>query len=90
MGGRWQFSLKAILVVIAVLSVPLAMIASRQGAFVLMAALILPAVIGACGGYLVKGWEGAQTWMSRGIMVVLIAYVLLLFAFLAYALLLRI
>ncbi len=55
---RPQFSLKAILVIVAVLSVPFAMFVSK-GILHPIGGIILVPTIATCAGYLVRGWYGA-------------------------------
>ena len=49
-----QFSLKGIMVVILAIAVPLGLAASGE----VLGVFFLPPVVGACVGYLVKGWDG--------------------------------
>ena len=56
---RPQFSLKAILVIIAVLAVPLGMMVSGDAAAVLVGRILAPAALLGCIGYLIGGSNGA-------------------------------
>ncbi len=72
MSKRPQFSLKAILVIIAVLAVPLGMLASGQWLLVRLAVCLACPTVGACAGYLCGGAKGA----SKGALIGLIILVL--------------
>jgi len=65
MPARPQFSLKAILVIIAVLSVPLAMMRMSVWIGVLF---LLPALSGSVG-YLLGGKERMPYWLAAGLLV---------------------
>jgi len=80
MSKRPQFSLKALLVIIAVLAVPLAMMVS--GVYVLAgggAILAIPALFGSLG-YLLRGRDGAAIGvLTAGAAMCLIWWVVVLF-----------
>ena len=67
---RTQFSLKAIMVIIAVLAVPLGMLVSGDYLYLvpLGGILVLPAVF-ACIGYLLRGWEGVVIGVLTGLVL---------------------
>jgi len=64
MPKRPQFSLKAILVIIAVLAVPLAMMVSGDGLLFLFGCFALCLAVGGSVGYLLGGSEGACVGMG--------------------------
>ena len=67
MTDKPRFTLKTILVCIAALCVPLAMFCAMGGGLALALALALvPIVLGACIGYLVKGRDGAIAGLLVG------------------------
>ena len=68
MPNRPQFSLKAILVIVAVLSVPLAMFATRNGLPRLWGVVLLFPILGGCVGYLAGGGHRAGTGIAIGIL----------------------
>jgi len=70
---RPQFSLKAILVIIAVLAVPLGMVVSGVPALVYLGGMSALPVLSGCIGYLVGGWRGLLIGMAAGALA-LISY----------------
>ncbi len=79
MPNRPQFSLKAILIFTAVLSVPLAMIATRDKATGPLGILLLFPVLGGYAGYFVGGRRRAGDGIAIGIIIGLSFAFLLLF-----------
>ena len=63
MTDKPRFTLKTILVCIAALCVPLAMFCAMGGG---LALALVPIVLGACIGYLVKGRDGAIAGLLVG------------------------
>ena len=66
MPNRPQFSLRSILIIVAVLSVPLGMMVSPQA---LLGVLLLLPVAGGCVGYLVGGRDKVVTGVLIGVIV---------------------
>ena len=67
MSKRPQFSLKAILVIIAVLAVPMGLMATWQLTTMAVAVLITPPTLGGCVGYFVAGRLGAVLGVAVGV-----------------------
>ncbi|MBC8868009.1 MAG: hypothetical protein H8E44_01260 [Planctomycetes bacterium] len=66
MSKRPQFSLKAILVIIAVLAVPMALFATRNEQWEELGVILLFPVVGGCWGYVTAGWKGIAIGVSIG------------------------
>jgi hypothetical protein len=66
--NRPQFSLKAVLNIIAVMSVPLAMIATQNLLLIVWGILLLFPFSGGCTGYLLGGWQRAGDGILFGIL----------------------
>jgi len=69
MSERPQFSLKAILVIIAILSVPLGMMVSEDGRNILLGMIIALPILFGCIGYLLGKWAGVMI----GVLISLVA-----------------
>ncbi len=63
MPNRPQFSLKAILVIIAILSVPLGMIATRKSSWVICGVGFLAVAISVSVSYLTRRWRGTLAYL---------------------------
>ena len=74
MTARSQFNLKAILVIIAVVSVPLAMVGSGFAAVVFGALAVLLSAAGAIVGYLGGGQKNAQIGFYLGLAVAVLSF----------------
>ena len=68
MSKRPQVTLKAILVIIAVLSVPLAMLGSGNRDLFTLGGLLAPPLLFGCIGYLVGGWRGLLMGMLAAVL----------------------
>jgi hypothetical protein len=77
MANRPQFSLKAVLIIIAVLSVPLAMMASGQKTLMALGVVLACPTLGACGGFLCNGDKGAPWGAFIGLVVAVVAAVVI-------------
>ncbi len=66
MNKQRQFDLKAILVIIAVLSVPLAMIATRERSWMICGVGFLAVTVSICIGCVTRGWRGAPADLLIG------------------------
>lgn len=65
----WQFGLRALLAVIAVLAVPFWLLRHGDAHVRFWGLAVLVPVLGGCAGYLARGWAGA--WAGIGIAVLL-------------------
>lgn len=74
MARPWQFSLKSLLVVMAVLSVPFWMVTNRDGAVRFWGLVLLGPIGCGCAGFLAAGWGGI--WPGIAIGAILTAAVL--------------
>jgi hypothetical protein len=72
-----RFTLKAILVIVAALSVPVGMMSSGIVSLIILGTLIVLPVVGGCVGYVVAGWAGAGLGVSIGCSLVLVSGLLL-------------
>ncbi|MBL7037739.1 MAG: hypothetical protein ISR77_03870 [Pirellulaceae bacterium] len=73
MPNRPQFSLKAILVIIAILSVPLGMIATRKSSWVICGVGFLAVAISVSVSYLTRRWRGTLAYLM--IKFVLVSFI---------------
>lgn len=78
MSKRPQYSLQAILVIMAVLSGPLGIMASRNPDLDGLGGILLLPALFCCMGYLLRGWEGV---VIGAIMAVVAFFVLAQFFF---------
>ena len=78
MPHRPQFSLKAILVIVAVLAVPLGLITAWELTTLALAALITPPILGGCAGYVIAGWRSALVGAGIGVASVILVFISLL------------
>jgi len=62
-----QFSLKAMLIITAALSVPLGMIATENVVAGLLGVMLLFPALGGCVGYLAGGWQRVGAGVPLGI-----------------------
>ena len=69
MPNRPSYSLKAILVIIAVLSVPLGMIAARERSWMICGVGLLAVAISVCVGSFTRGWRGVSTDLMIGFVI---------------------
>jgi len=74
MTGRSQFNLKAILVIIAVVSLPLAMVGSGFAAVVFGALAVLLSAAGAIVGYLGGGQKAATRGFYAGLAIAVLSF----------------
>ena len=73
---RPQFSLKAMLLIVAVLAVPLGMMVSADHLLFLFGCYALCIGIGGSVGYLLGGWERACVGMGIGMLLALALWIL--------------
>jgi len=74
MANRPQFSLKAILGIMAVLSVPLAMLATQYGELAEFGLILALPVVGGCVGYCLGGWKHVGVGALIGLIVMWVLY----------------
>ena len=75
---RPRFGLRAILVIIAVLAVPLGVVTTWELTTLALAALITPPILGGCLGYVIAGWKGALVGLGIGVASVILLFISLL------------
>ena len=75
MARPWQFSLKSLLAVIAVLSVPFWMVTNSDESVRFWGKVLLGPILCGCAGYLAAGWGGI--WPGIAIGAILTAVILL-------------
>ena len=66
MEGKLRFTLRTMLVVIAAVSVPLALVTSGVRSRITVGLICVPIIISGCLGYLAKGWRGCCFGMCTG------------------------
>jgi hypothetical protein len=70
---RPQFSLKATLVIILLLSLPLGLAATRELTKMAVACLITPPIVGGCSGYVIARRLGVILGVAAGVASVFLA-----------------
>lgn len=72
MATRWQYSLKAILLIVAVLSMPLAMAVSGIPLLIGLGVFSAFPLVGGSIGYVIRGWDGARKGVDIGSMIIIV------------------
>jgi len=73
MARLWQFSLRSLLAVVAVLSVPCWMLTYRDASVRFWATALLGPILGGCAGYLAASWAGVWHGVAIGTLLTMIA-----------------
>ena len=72
MARLWQFSLRSLLAVVAVLSVPCWMLTYRDASVRFWAVALLGPILGGCAGYLAASWAGVWHGVAIGTLLTMI------------------
>jgi len=73
MPRRWQFTLRSLFGVVAVLSVPFWMLTYRDASVRFWAVALLGPILGGCAGYLAASWAGVWHGIALATLLTMIA-----------------